>query len=252
MRPESNRPIRRRPRWLPIVIMLLCVVLTSAAGKWQLDRAHQKERLRRDFSQGMSNPPIQMSDTIASAETVRMKRVEVEGEFVRDGLALLDNKTRHGVVGYEVVMPLRIRGSSVLVLINRGWIAAGRERSTLPVINTPPGAVKVTGIAIVPGRFLELGNAHDIEPVWQNLTTERYAARTGLRIQPFVVQQHNDLHDGLLRSWPAPDFGVATHYGYAAQWFAFCGLSIFLFVFFHVKSSRSKKHQTHAPAPGDD
>ena len=31
-----------------------------------------------------------------------MRRVEVEGEFVPNGLVLLDNKTRKGVAGYEV------------------------------------------------------------------------------------------------------------------------------------------------------
>jgi cytochrome oxidase assembly protein ShyY1 len=60
----------------------------------------------------------------------------------------------------------------------------------------------------------------------------RYAERTGLQVQPVVVQQQNDLADGLLRSWERPDFGIATHYGYAVQWFSFCALIIFLYVFF--------------------
>jgi len=179
-----------------------------------------------------------------------MKRVEVEGEFVPDGMALLDNKTRNGVAGYEVVMPLRIGGSSMHVLINRGWIAAGPERARLPVIATPGSAVAVTGVAMVPGRFLELSKAEDRGPVWQNLTVERFAARTGLQVQPVVVQQQNNLDDGLLRSWERPDFGIAKHYGYAVQWFSLCGLIVFLYVFFHVKRSRPKKNQEDAPPPG--
>jgi surfeit locus 1 family protein len=107
-------------------------------------------------------------------------------------------------------------------------------------------------MAMVPGRFLELSKVDDGGPVWQNLTIDRYVSRTGIQIQPVVVQQQNDLRDGLLRTWDRPDFGIAKHYGYAMQWFSFCGLIIFLYVFFHVKRSRSKKNQEDVPAPWHD
>lgn len=242
----------RRPRWLPALAAAIGIVLTAAAGNWQLGRAHEKERLQQAYDRGASDAPIRLTAVPARAEDLRMSRVEVEGEFVPNGIALLDNKTRGGVAGYEVVMPLKIGGSSMHVLINRGWIAAGPDRVRRPDINTPRTAVKVTGIAVVPGRFLELSKVDDGGPVWQNLTIDRYVARTGLRIYPVVVQQQNDLDDGLLRLWERPDFGIARHYGYALQWFSFCGLIIFLFAFFHVKRSRSKKDQEDAPSPGSD
>ena len=254
MRPDSVRAgsPRRRPRWLPPLATVVGIALTAAAGNWQLDRAHEKERLQREYDRGASDSPVRLTAAPAGVEDLRMRRVEVEGEFVPKGLVLLDNKTRHGEVGYEVVMPLRIGGSSMHVLIDRGWIAAGPERARLPVLNTPEAVVKVIGMAVVPGRFLELSNVEDSGPVWQNLTVGRYVARTGLQVQPVVVQQQNDLDDGLLRSWERPDFGIAKHYGYAAQWFSLCGLIIFLYAFFHVKSSRSKKNQEDAPSPGSD
>lgn len=254
MRPDSARASspRRRPRWLPPVAAVVGIALTAAAGNWQLDRAHEKERLQRAYERGASDAPIRLTAVPAGVEDLRMRRVEAEGAFVPKGLVLLDNKTRNAVVGYEVVMPLRIGGSSMHVLINRGWIAAGSERARLPVIKTPEDVVKVTGMAMVPGRFLELSKVEDSGSVWQNLTVGRYVARTGLQVQPVVVQQQNDLDDGLMRSWERPDFGIATHYGYAVQWFSFCGLIIFLYVFFHVKSYRSKKNQEDAAPPGSD
>ena len=254
MRPgpvHSTSP-RRRPRWLPSVAAVVGIALTAAAGNWQLGRAHEKERLQQAYDRGASAAPIRLTAVPASVEDLRMRRVEVEGEFVPKGLLLLDNKTRNAVAGYEVVMPLKIGGSSMHVLINRGWIAAGPERARLPVFSTPGSVVKVTGMATVPGRFIELAKVEDSGPVWQNLTVERYVVRTGLQVQPVVVQQQNELDDGLLRSWERPDFGVATHYGYAMQWFSFCGLIIFLYVFFHVKSSRSEKNQEDAAPPGSD
>jgi len=238
---------RRRPRWLPPLATVVGIALTAAAGNWQLDRAHEKERLQQTYERVASEAPVRLTASLASLEDLAMRRVEVEGEFVPKGLVLLDNKMRNAVAGYEVVMPLKIGGSSMHVLVNRGWVAAGPERATLPLIRTPDATVKVTGMAVVPGRFLELSKVEDSGPVWQNLTVARYVARSGLQVQPVVVQQQNDLDDGLSRSRERPDFGIGKHYGYAVQWFLFCCLIIFLYVFFHVKASRSKKNQEDAP-----
>ncbi|MEO8156271.1 MAG: SURF1 family protein [Betaproteobacteria bacterium] len=226
--------------------------MTAAAGSWQLSRAHEKERAQQDYDHGASDAPLQIPALAVRAEDLRLRRVEAEGEFFPQGLVLLDNKTRNGVAGYEVVMPLRIGASSMHVLINRGWIEAGPDRTRLPVIRTPEAKVKVTGMATVPGRFLELSRVHESGPVWQNLTIERYVARTGLRVQPVVVQQQNDLDDGLLRSWERPSFGIERHYGYAVQWFSFSILIFFLYVYFYVKRSRSEKNQEDASSPGND
>lgn len=247
---HSGSP-RRRPRWLPPLAAVICTALTAAAGNWQLYRAHAKESLQQAYERAASDAPIRLSTALIRPSDLRMKKIETEGEFVPDGLVLLDNKTRNGEAGYEIVMPLRIAGSSTMhVLINRGWIAAGRERARLPAIKTPHGTVKIMGMATIPGRFLELSKSEPAGPVWQNLTVERYVAYTGIQVQPVVVQQQNELEDGLSRSWDRPDFGIARHYGYAVQWFSLCGLIIFLYVLFHVKSSRSKEKQTDAPASG--
>jgi len=248
--PLPRHSARRRPRWLPPLATVIGIALTAAAGNWQLHRAHEKERLQQAYDRGASDAPIRLTAALVSEDDLKMRRVEVEGEFAPHGLVLLDNKIRNSEVGYEVIMPLKIGGSSMHVLVNRGWIAAGPERARLPVVKTPDTVVKVTGMAVVPGRFLELSDVQDSGPVWQNLTVARYSARTGLQVQPIVVQQQNDMNDGLLRSWERPDFGISRHYGYAVQWFSFCGLIIFLYVFFHVKPSRSEKNQEDAAPPG--
>ena len=243
---------RRRPRWLPTLAAILGVALTAAAGNWQLNRAHQKERLQQDYERGAADPPVLISSIGIAAEDLRLRRVELSGKFVPDGLVLLDNRIRDGRPGYEVIMPVRIGDSAMHVLVDRGWVAVGPDRKVLPAIGTPDTVVKITGLATVPGRFLELSKVENSGPVWQNLTVERYVSRTGLQVQPVVVQQQNDLDDGLQRSTARPDFGIAKHYGYALQWFLFCGVIVFLYLYFHVKSRRKKKNATDVPAPGDD
>jgi cytochrome oxidase assembly protein ShyY1 len=55
-----------------------------------------------------------------------------------------------------------------------------------------------------------------------------YAAETGLKLAPIVIEQHSDADDGLVRDWPRPDLGIERHESYALQWYLFAGLAIVL------------------------
>ncbi len=158
------------------------------------------------------------------------KRVAARGEFIPERSVLLDNKLRHGVPGYEVVTPLRLGGSDRHVLVERGWIAAGATRAALPAVRTPRAVVRVEGIALerVP-RVMQAG-VEDKGPLRQNLDLAAFAAETGLRLQPIVIEQHSALDDGLAREWPRPDLGVEKHESYALQWYALAALAVGLVV----------------------
>lgn len=217
-----------------------------------MNRANEKEQLQAAYDQGAADAPISLSAAAVSVDAVRLHRIEARGEFVPEAMVLLDNRIHAGVAGYHVLMPLRIAGSSMHVLVNRGWIAAGTDRKQLPQIRTPAATVSITGVAVVPGRFLELAKTDESGVVWQNLTIDRFVEHKGLAMQPIVMEQTGDVDDGLVRSWPRPDFGISKHYGYAVQWFSFCGLIVFLYGYFHVRSSRSKKNATDAASAGRD
>ena len=248
-----NPTVRRtRPHWLPTVAAVAGIALTAAAGNWQLDRAHEKERLQQAYDRGVAEAAVILSTAPVEAQSLLFRHIEATGEFVPRAAVLLDNKVLAGVVGYHVIMPLKIAGSPKHVLVNRGWIAAEAGRSRLPDVRTPAGSVTVVGIAVLPGRFLELSGAEAGGPVWQNLTIERYRRRMQLDIQPVVIEQQNDPGDGLVRSWSRPDFGIARHYGYAVQWVSLCGLIAFLYVFFHARRARPEKDTENSAPTGLD
>lgn len=217
------------------------IALTASAGNWQLNRAAEKERQQAAFDEGAAGPALHLGAMPVGVDQLRLRKVEAEGEFVPQAMVLLDNRIHAGVAGYHVVMPLRITGTGMHVLVNRGWVAAGPVRARLPEIRTPAGTVHITGTAVVPGRFLELASADQSGVVWQNLTQERFVASRGLQVHPVVVEQDSAAEDGLVRDWPRPDFGIAKHYSYAAQWFIFCGLIVTFLVYFHARNSRPKK-----------
>jgi surfeit locus 1 family protein len=194
-----------RPRAWALALAAVGCAAFIALGNWQARRADEKREL---------------------AAQLEKKRVAVSGTFLPEYTVFLDNKIRNHRAGYEVLMPLRVDGESVVV--NRGWIEAGRTRDALPEVRTPAGQVRVEGLALerLP-RVLNLDQQASGK-VRQSLDIGAFAAQTGLRLRPYFLEQHSPADDGLVRDWPRPDAGVAMHESYSLQWYSFAALTVIL------------------------
>jgi surfeit locus 1 family protein len=195
-----------RPRPWAIALAAAACVAGIALGNWQSGRADEKR-----------------------AAAARLERIVVEGEFAPKYTIYLDNKTRRGRPGYEIVTPLKLRGSPSYVLVNRGWVAAGATREALPEVPTPAGDIRIEGLALerLP-RVLSLEKAS--AKVRQSLDVEAYATETGLKLEPRVIEQHSSLPDGLARDWPPHEAGIEKHEAYALQWYSLAALTVVLVI----------------------
>lgn len=227
---------RFRPRFVTTLAAAAGIAVTLALANWQLDRAHEKQELAARLEALAKDPPVSLAAAEVKAEDVQWRQVTARGRFEPKHAVFLDNRVRHGVAGYHVVMPLAIGGGDRYVLVNRGWIAGTLDRSRLPRVKTPEGTVEITGLAVTPsGRFLELSSKVAEGNVWQNLTLERYRQAVPITLQPVVIQQESALDDDLTREWDPPDLGINKHYGYAFQWLA---LAVTILVFYLVTHVR--------------
>jgi surfeit locus 1 family protein len=230
---------RFAPGWLTTIAAVGFVALTLSLGQWQTRRAATKLALQEAVERGLQAPPIVVGQAAVSAAEASGRRIVAHGEYDPARGILLDNRVLRGRPGYEVVTPLRLAGGERLLLVNRGWVAAGRTRDELPAVPTPVGPVTVQGVAVVPPqKVFELG---DDAPGrrWQHLLLDRYATWAGAELEPFVVQQTNDAADGLVRDWPRPDLGVDKHRAYALQWYAFALLTVILYVVLNFRRDRA-------------
>lgn len=220
----------------PTLAAVIFVALTFSLGNWQMDRAAYKRGLQAQMDAGERSPVWVVGQSPIDKSQVLYRRVSVQGKFDSRYQILLDNRIHDGVAGYHVLTPLIIDGGDRAVLVNRGWIPVGKNRSTLPLIFTPSAQVKITGLAVDPDtRYFELSHTAPQNRVWQNLNFKSYAAWSGLNLHPFVLQQSNDSGDGLLRAWPRPDTGVDTHLSYAMQWYGLCATLVTLWLVLNVK-----------------
>src|SRR5882672_3349707 len=167
-----------RPRLWALALAAAACAAGIALGNWQSRRADEKR---------------------TTAAEQEKKRVSLRGIFLAERTVLLDNKLRDHRIGYEVVTPLRLDdGSSVLV--DRGWFARGTQEPP-----APPGRVRVEGIALerLP-HALRIGEEPKVR-IRQNLDIAEFARESGLALHPFVIEQHSNSGDGLVRDWPRPD-----------------------------------------------
>ena len=192
-----------RPRLWALALAAAACAAGIALGNWQTRRAEEK---------------------IAAAAELEKKRVSLRGVFRPELTVLLDNKIRNHRVGYEVVTPLRL-DDATHVLVDRGWFARGAKEPP-----APSGRVSIEGIALprLP-HALRLGEEAKAR-IRQNLDIAGFASETGLALHPFVVEQHSDSGDGLLRDWPRPDLGVDMHKSYALQWYSLAALAVVLLI----------------------
>ena len=219
-----------RPGVAPGIAAAAFIALAISLGNWQARRAEEKLELGRRLDEGAKGPVLSVPPVRLDASALERRRVSARGRFVARAMLLLDNKVLHGAAGYHVLMPLKLEGGELHVLVNRGWIAAG-ERSRLPAVPTPETVQAIEGIAVAPSRrFFELAPEAASDPLRQNLVPEREEERLGLLLQPFVIEQTSDARDGLAREWQRPDTGVDRHRGYALQWYSFAALAAVLYV----------------------
>jgi len=195
-------------------VLLAAIGCTAgvALGNWQTGRAAEKRAL---------------------AATV--VKLTLRGEFMPKYTVLLDNKVYRGRPGYQVVQPLRLAGGRH-VLVNRGWTPAGASREQLPEVRTPAGEVALSGVRLEHfARAYAPAAENPQGKVWQNVGVAPFATWSGLALEPWVLEQHSALDDGLVRDWPPPDLGVEMHEMYALQWYSLAGLSAVLLLVLNLK-----------------
>ena len=219
------------------VSAVLAIIVTLMLGRWQLNRAEQKEAIQSRLERQGELPPMEGQAVILSKDpdALLQRRVLVQGRWLASKTIFLDNRPMGGRQGLYVVTPLKLEGSQTVVLVQRGWVPRNfMDRSLVPIINTPEVTVTVGGrIVPPPGKLYEFAAAES-GLIRQNLDMISFSAEIGVPLQLWTIQQFGADSDGMSRKWPVVVAGIEKHYGYAFQWFALSALMAILYVWFQI------------------
>ena len=232
-------PVRRRrfaPRAWAVALAVVGIGGCLALANWQLGRAREKEALIAAFDAGGGEAvPLSVA---APAELPRYQRVTVAGRYEPGRQVLLDNMpSASGQAGYRVLTPFRREDGGSLVLVDRGWVPLGADRSRRPdvAVGGEPRAVtgRLDGLP-VPGLRLGEARAPDSAgwPLVLNFpVTSDLEAALGEPVEARILLLDADQPDGYERAWrPSMGFPPERHLGYAIQWLALALVVLVAFV----------------------
>ena len=234
-----------RPSVAGVVVTCIGVGVFSSLGVWQLNRADEKRQIHAAIEERVQQPPLLYSGQDLDLDDVRYRRVTLRGRYLGDAQLLMDNRTHNGKVGYEVITPLAIADhENWVVLVNRGWVPAGRDRRVLPEVAVPEGLVSIEGRADKPrSRPVIAAEKPETELAgrWTWLDLDYFGEVSGLSPAPFVVLLAPDTQGGLVRDWPDYEAKVGMHIGYAIQWFAFAVIALGTFIGIAIRRGKPEQ-----------
>ena len=223
-----------RFRPIPFVATVLLVALGISLGNWQERRAAEKIALQHKLAERGAEEALVIGPAPVAAAPLEYRHVKVTGQFVPSFPVYLNNRPQDGRAGFYLLMPLRIAGSDTHVLVARGWLPRNAaDAAKPPPYATPAGTVTIDGIVKASvGHIMQLGTPEPVKAgaIVQNIDPAQFAQASGMKLQPFFIEQSGPGADGLVRNWPAPSLGVETHKGYAFQWYALAGMALLFFV----------------------
>ena len=235
--------------FVPPAAAAIAIAGFSWLGLWQLERAGEKERLVEMFAERTADAPILLNERLSpmpsgfDSDWWRYRRVEVSGEISGARQYLLDNRTRNGIAGYQVHVPMLVSGLGRLVLVNRGWVEAGPSRERLPDVSLGDSEVVISGIVEYPRRTLLLGDDGYASSSWpkvvQWIDLDKTARDLDRQVLPFVVLLDAKLPHGFVREWtPYLGIGPERHQAYALQWFSLAVAVAVVWIVLKVRGAR--------------
>ena len=229
-----------KPGWVATVGLILLLPVFVSLGVWQMRRAEEKKAIMSQSSLRESEPVLQIQDLNRLDENIRFRRIALQGEPDAEHQFLLDNQLFNRQPGYYVMTPLRLPGSGLSVLINRGWVPVGQDRRRLPDISTSAKPVRIFGIVDkFPGVGFKLKGAEIPSAGWpsvaQVLDADRVSERLGYRVPPYQVLLIEGDMQAYPRDWKRADLNPEKNQGYALQWFSFALVLTLLYLWHGFK-----------------
>ncbi|PWG61952.1 SURF1 family protein [Spiribacter halobius] len=240
-----------RPRLVPTLAYVVVLALLLGLGFWQLERAEQKREALAARAAAARAPVLELNRAPASLAEHRYRRARASGRYDGEHQFLLDNQVRDGEAGYRVLTPLRLEGSTGAVLVDRGWVPVGPDRSQLPAIPAPDGARTVSGrIARGPVVALRLGEPAAENRSWprriQYLDFDYIAHALPYPVEGYLLRETPEGEGAVAARAPrdAWRFGPERHEGYAVQWFALAAALTLIWIGVNSHRQREDGKQT--------
>jgi surfeit locus 1 family protein len=207
-------------------------------GMWQLDREQQKRDVEALYEIRSSSDAVDISSIDWTQNDLNWVAVQATGYFDNQRQLLLDNRILNSVVGYEVITPFYTEQGALLV--NRGWVAQGSSRQSLPEVGITEEQVTIVGHIYVPdGELMILGAEEAETEIWpkviQSVNIIELSESMNEAYKPQQIRLNQNSAAVLETNWTAINMRPEVHRAYAVQWFLMALVLTFLYLFFSIR-----------------
>lgn len=236
---------RFAPGWPLWLFTLAFLPLLLSLGVWQLDRAGQKRTLEAHMTEQRQLPAIPLSE----APALPWRSLRLTGQFDPHHIWLLDNRTRNGQAGVEVLQLFHDQSSDRQLIINRGWLV-WPDRRHLPPVPVAEGQLQLQAEVLpAPGTGFRLRST--VTSGWPRLIThaepDTLAQQAGIPAAPLMARLQPGSQAALQLDWPAMPMTATKHTGYAVQWLTLALALLILFIWAGLRPAHreSDHHDEH-------
>lgn len=159
---------------IALVLLGVLVGVFSSLGRWQLDRAAQRDAIKQTMEAGRQRAPIQLEAGMPGNALAPWQAASARGHWRHDLTVLLENRNYQGRPGYWVATPLLLDAPAMqdqqepqsveagaalparpatpatAVLVLRGWLPRPMQTG-----QAPPAIPAPQGLQTVHGELLE-------------------------------------------------------------------------------------------------
>jgi surfeit locus 1 family protein len=211
------------------IFFIFFSIVFIGLGVWQVERGQSKSKILQAYNSAGEKDPQEIQDN-----SNKWQRVSIEGKFDGKNQILIDNVIHKGIAGYKVLTPFISNNIDKIVLVDRGWVSAGNNRSKLPDISVSESKVEVYGTLDSPELGFVLSDkliTKDWPKVSQSKNIGVLKEAFDYELFSFILIAEPTLKDSLeyIKITPT-NMMPSKHYGYALQWFTMFLALCFMYV----------------------
>lgn len=205
-----------------VALALICLCLIAA--QWQYHRGVDRHQRNSMIEENIAAPNISLFSATGDLGKNEWRTVTATGSFEPDQIILLRNRYFEGKYGFEF-LTLFVASNDQTFWVDRGWLVAGKDALTAPLIpSTPTGVVEISGrlrldTSLPRGSFFALpANGTGLISKWN--------AQSEVATEGFYLDLLNGSVSELTPKVTAqlPELSDGPHMAYALQWVFFAGL----------------------------
>lgn len=210
--------------FLKTIVALALICLCLIAAQWQYSRGIDRHARNSMIEANIAAPIISLTSAASDLVKNEWRTVSTAGSFDASQTILLRNRYFEGKYGFEF-LTLFTSSNGEKFWVDRGWIVAGKDALTAPIIpNTPAGTVEITGrlrldTSLPRGSFFAL-------PASGSGLISKWNAQNEVVTEGFYLDLLNGSTTDLTPNVVAqlPELSDGPHMAYALQWVFFAGL----------------------------